>query len=62
MLDGPLTFADRSQAEKLASHWNDNLRADRQDPMVTVLAVEDFYDVFVGQLDINLLFTEQERA
>jgi hypothetical protein len=59
-LDDPATFADRAEADKLAARWNDNLRADRQDTMVSVYAVEDFYTTFMDELDSTLLFSEQE--
>jgi hypothetical protein len=57
-LDDPLTFADRAEADKLASHWN-ALRGDGQD-MTVSLFVEDFYNAFANQLDSALLFDEQE--
>jgi hypothetical protein len=60
-LDDPLTFADRAKADKLAKHWNDNLRSDRQDTTVSVYVVEDFYTIFMDELDSSLLF-EQEIA
>jgi hypothetical protein len=60
-LDDPLTFADRAEADKLASHWNDNQRGDGQ-AMTVSLSVEDFYDAFPDELDSSLLFIEQELA
>jgi hypothetical protein len=59
-LDDPVTFADRAKAEKLAEHWNDTLRRDIQET-VSVYAVEDFYTIFVDELDSSVLFeTEAE--
>ena len=48
------------QADKLAKHWNDNLRRDLHET-VSVYAGEDFYTIFVDELDSSLLF-EQEVA
>jgi hypothetical protein len=56
-LDDPLTFADRAEADKVASHWN-ALRGDGQD-MTVSLSVEDFYNAFANQLDSALLFDEK---
>jgi hypothetical protein len=58
-LDDPLTFADRADADKLAAHWNEDLRGDRQD-MTSSLSVEDFYTTFMDELDSTMLFIEQE--
>lgn len=58
-LDNPATFADRAEADKLASHWNDNRRGADQD-MTVSLSVEDFYTAFMDELDSTLLFSEQE--
>jgi hypothetical protein len=60
-LDDPFTFADRAEADKLAAHWNGNLRGDRQEMMVS-LSVEDFYTTFSDALHSALLFSEQEAA
>ena len=59
-LDDPLTFVDRVKADKLAKHWNDNLRRDLHET-VSVYAGEDSYTIFVDELDSSLLF-EQEVA
>lgn len=60
-LDDPLTFADRAEADKLASRWNNNLRGDEQN-MTVSLSVEGLLRTFADELDSNLLFIDQELA